>query len=221
MSTLAEELLILSLPDYTGRSPGTALGLDQALSGAVIIELMTLGRIKPDGSGRLMVVNREPTNNGVLNNALRKIAEAKPGLNSREWISRLAWEKPRLRSCLLQQMRDHGTVQQKRRRFLGMIPISRYYMLDPTPATRLRHEIRRALLMDRYCDPRMVILISLLIAARLLGAQLPPEERQLARERAKELIRHDTIVKAVADLGGAEAAVSAIIYDTKNFNEPW
>ncbi|MBU0508196.1 GPP34 family phosphoprotein [bacterium] len=211
MSTLAEDLLILSLPDYRGKSPGTALNMNFALAAAVIIELMTLGRLGTDELKRLKTLRTESTGDEVLDSVMREVAESAPPRHSREWIVRLSAGTVDLRKRFLARMRDRGTVQHQRRRVLGLFPYERYYMLDPTPATRLRGRLREVLVHDRRSDPREVVLISLLYSTGLLGGQLPKSERNRARKRAAEISTSESVAKAVAELGAADAAVSALI----------
>ena len=72
--SLAEEIVLLSLDDETGRPVGRGgMAPDLALAGALLMDLALAGRLDTDRD-RVMVVNAAPTGDAVRDAALAAVA---------------------------------------------------------------------------------------------------------------------------------------------------
>lgn|GEM_PF-1793649 len=206
MFNLAEELLILSLPDALGKKVGMAGNISYALTGAFIIELMTRGRARLNDKKKLEITDSSSTGNELLDEVIQRIRGAKRPATAQTWIGNLALAIKRLRPRVLQPLVDKGIVRAEPKKFLGLFPYTYYFLFDPTPAMEIRERLRASLIDERAMEARTLLLVSILQASRFLTAQLPKTERKAANKKAAQLMKENAIAKAIADQNAAVAA---------------
>lgn len=204
--TLAQEFILLTLPDNMGRSVGAPSNLSHALTGTMIMELMLIGKLKMDERGRLLVVDSAATGDAMLDDVLARIRHAKRPAKAHSWISNLAFGLSKLRAHILQDLVKQSVVQAEPRRFLGLIRYTHYYLLDSTHAERIRQRIRGVLIGGETPGARTMLLIAVLQASSFLRAQLPKSERAQAAKKAAQMMKENAVAKAVADANAAIAA---------------
>jgi golgi phosphoprotein 3 len=209
MLAIAEDLLILTLPDHTGRSRGTPMNLSFALAGAVLIELMIRGRLRNDEKKRLLVVDAAPTDDEILDEALARMTKAKRLKRAQDWVAAFSTGLHQLKPRLMKRLVARGVARMEHRHFMGLFPYDYYFTFDPAPYIRIQARLSETLLMGKPPEPQTSLLISLLYACQFISAHFPKGERKKARAKAAEIAKGDIIAKAVADLGAATAVIAA------------
>ena len=93
MLTFSEEALLLLLDEEEGifQSVGKNT-LELAMAGAVLMDLAFADRIDTDLE-RMMVIDRAPTGDPLLDDVLDRIAQGQENNDTRGWIESLAVEK--------------------------------------------------------------------------------------------------------------------------------
>ena len=92
MLTFTEEILLLLLDDKDGSFvPIPKVNLGCAIAGAVLMDLAFAYRIDTDPES-LVVNDRTPTGNPILDPALAKLAAQEQPTNTRTWIRELSVE---------------------------------------------------------------------------------------------------------------------------------
>ena len=93
MLTFSEEALLLLLDEEEGifQSVGKNT-LELAMAGAVLMDLAFADRIDTDLE-RMMVIDRAPTGDPLLDDVLDRIAQGQENNDTRGWIETLAVEK--------------------------------------------------------------------------------------------------------------------------------
>ena len=96
---LAEELLLLAYDDQTGKATGSRIGLDLAMSAAVLVDLALAGRIAYQ-DGYLTVLDPSPIGDPIADAVLAKAAGDEPHTPA-QWLQRL---RHRLRTRVLEDL---------------------------------------------------------------------------------------------------------------------
>ena len=180
---LAEELLLLAYDDRTGKATGSRIGLDLAMSAAVLIDLALAGRVAYR-DGYLIVVDPAPIGDPIADAVLAKAAADEPHTPD-QWVQRL---RHNLRARVLADLVARGVMRDVDETQLEYIHVHRYPVTDRAYETEIRRRLAEALTTDEIPDERTAALATLLTAARMEPAlRLPPEEAARAHERLEKI----------------------------------
>jgi Golgi phosphoprotein 3 (GPP34) len=214
MVILAEDVLLLLIDDTSGRAAVDRNHLDLALAGGVLLELATSGRVDVAGpgeqvkAGRLVVRDDRPTDDIVLDAALRRVA----GLGPKKPEHVLPKLARGLRDELLERLTGREILRAQEGRVLGVFPRHTWPAIDPSHEREVRAGLRDVLVVGRTPTPREAALISLLEAInqvpKVLGEVGVPA--RALRRRAKEVaaggFADEAVRRAVQALAAATSA---------------
>jgi len=205
--TLAEELLLLGIRDEQGTVvSGASVSLRYGLSGALLAELISLGRLALDDRGRVRVVDASPTGDDLFDDVLALTAERKKPHTLKDWVLTLGPSKVKVLERLERRLVDRGILREEEGRVLWVFPTHRFPEMDGAPEQRVRERLRAVVLGGDHPGPRTCLLVALVKATRLTNEVFAKEERSAANARIDELSRGDATGAAVA---GALQAVEA------------
>lgn len=212
---IAEEFLLLSLDDETGRKLIGSEKLEPALGAALLVELALMERIAitDDGwgkRGRVTVTFTTPTDDPVLDDALTYL-EANEGKKVVNLIAPTSWRPMTkdLRPRLLTRLAAAGVLTEHRGKALGVFPHTTWRTADGTVEARIRARLRGALVDGSTPTERTAALIALLHVTKQVARAFPGENKRTVVRRAKELAEGDWAAKAVkAAIDAASAAVA-------------
>lgn len=198
MLTFAEELVLLLTDEDGVLLPIRKDAFECALAGAVLMDLAFAWRIDTDL--RALVVNdRTPTGNPVLDRILEKIAVHPETADTRTWIRDLSIdEADAIREQALAGLVARGVLERRDRRFPWVFRSPRHPAADGEAVRAIRLRIEHALHSGDVPDPRDVALIALLDACDILSDLFPAREIERCRPRIEQLRRMDLIGREVA-----------------------
>jgi hypothetical protein len=208
--SLAEEIVLLSLDDDTGRPVGR-LGMapDLALAGALVMDLALAGRVDTDRD-RLWLADNTPTWDPVADAALAVLDGLGAPGDARGAIMLLAREAPDLRGALLDRMVAAGMLRRVEDRVLWVFSEQRH----PKAAGRAQAESARArlramLLAEEIPEPRDALLLGLARAAGLLPLLFSADELRRVQDWLELVTRIESLNRslgtAVADVRAARS----------------
>lgn len=221
MLTLAEKLLLIGLNDETGKiyyNASTALPF--ALSGAVLAELMLLGKVEQQGK-MIVIRNDEPTGHPIFDKALSIIKQTPRKRNAKYWVQRLKRDMKELRQELLLSLIGHGILKEEKRKILGLFESKRYPAVDGEMEENVKERLRLIVqqptgtLQDLELEQeRTLVLLSLVNVCNLLGQVFEQQEARVVKKQLKHLTKElpvSAAVKQIVDSINASviAAVSA------------
>jgi Golgi phosphoprotein 3 len=196
MLGFVEEVVLLQL-DERGRLVELPLSAaDVVLAGAALMELALRNKVDTD-INRFFVVDREPTGDGVLDDALDALVKAGSDLTTSAAIERITLNARRYRDIALKRLIETGVLREEGGRFLWVFDTRRYPVVDDTEQREVRARLRQLLLTDEIPDPRDVVLLCLIDACGLLGLVLNLDEIASRRQRIEQLTRLDLIGQAM------------------------
>lgn len=219
---LAEDLLLLLTDDETGKSVVGNPGLDLGLAGANLLDLALRGRVDVAGEGesvkrgRIVVRDRTPTGEPLLDEALRRCGE-REGKRPDNVLQALG---KGLREELLTGLAARGVLRAEQGRVLGIFPTTRWPAADSRQETQLRELVIGALINGTTPDERTAAVIALLSAVdaahKVIDTAAFGADKRLVKKRAKTIREGawaaGAVVKAIEAVQAA--VVGAIIAST-------
>ena len=214
MPTFVEEIILLALDDKKGKFVDLPpLALDQALAGAVLLELAFQNRIDTDLT-HLTLVSDKPTGDQMLDPILKEIAAAKDKKDAKYWVGLISADGEKIRSAGLARLVEKGVLKKEERKFLWVIPGRRYPMIQNQEEEEERKRIRKVVVDGEVPSPRDVVIVSLSSACQLLRTIFTDAERLKYSPRIAEVAKMDLIGQAVSKSVAEvqEAVMRAVLY---------
>ena len=154
MLTFTEEILLLMLDDDGLFLPIRGGAVEHILAGAALMDLAFANRIDTDPE-QLLVLDRTPTGNPMLDDTLERIAGSGETMDTRGWVDALARQAaPEIRRQALASLIDRGILEAQDERFLWVFRSRRYPMIDGRVEREAKLRIEDVLLSDDAPDPR-------------------------------------------------------------------
>jgi hypothetical protein len=215
---LAEDLLLLLTDDDTGKLTASSTEVDVALGGALLVELTLMQRVDVAGpdervrEGRLVVRDRDPTGDGLLNEALTIVGKNE-GKKPQSVVERLG---KRVRGRLYERLVEGGVLRAADDRILGIFPTHRWPAKDAAHELSVRAGLVSALREGATSEARTGALISLLLALRAVHKAVDPGSVGLSKKEldanAKRIAEGEWAAKAVRRaIDSMNAAIIAAI----------
>jgi hypothetical protein len=206
-----EEIMLLALDDTTGvlrLMPVMALGY--ALAGALLAELALLSRIDTDPQ-QLVVLDRTPTLDPLLDRALTTLAAAPEPRSVAHWLSVFAEERNLIENAALERLVARGILREEEKKFLWVFGLRRYPTVDNRERTEVRTRLAALILGDDLPDPRDAVLLSLLTACQLTprifaGPEFARRSDHLATLAKMDLVGRE-VASAIEDINRAMRTV--------------
>ena len=183
---IAEDVLLLATDDATGKATISALQLDPALAGAVLIELVVAGRVNllsEERQAKVVVTDGTPLGDPVLDVALQSLIDKAP-LKPVQAIRLLA---KGLRARLNDLLEQRGILRRESGKVLGLFPTTRWPARDSGNELEVRALVVGALLKGQEPDGRAAAVISVLTAADMLKTVVQRPDINAAKARGKEI----------------------------------
>jgi len=209
MPTLAEDLLLLLLEDETGRLITDGTSTDNALAGAVLVDLVNAGRVRAEGK-KLHVMDTSSLDEPVLEDGLARMSEKAPMHPQRavELLDR------HVRQNVLDRLVARGLVRREKSKVLGLFPRSKWPAVDSAHEDAIRAKLTEVLVDGAEPDARSGALISLLYAIDAVHKVVEGDKRSL-KAKAKKISQGDWASTAVRQaIESVNSAVTAAIVAT-------
>ena len=200
--TLPDELLLMLLNEDSGyfrQVPGWDLNC--AVVGAVIAELSLISRIDTDMDS-LILLDKTPTGDPVLDDILGEIADEPGQQNAQYWIERLAPHAERIIDMTLDRLVALQILQYHDGEFWTLSHTA-WQNAEQNGSTEaagtefVTTRINNVLYNNEIPDPRDVIIIALANTCDVLRFVFPIEEEH--EERVALICKMDLIGRAIAD----------------------
>jgi len=197
MLSFVEEIVLLQLDDAHGRLAELPQSAgDVVIAGAALMDLALLNRIDTDLQ-RLIVVDRRPTGDDILDEVLAQLASEGSELTTAAAIEQVTFSARSFQDRALKRLIEKGILREENGRFLWVFHTRRYPVIDDREPREVKTRLRHLVLSDEIPDPRDIVLLCLIEACGLLGLVLTPDEIEASEARVEQLSRLDLIGQAV------------------------
>lgn len=205
---LHEELMLLFINQQNGKLHVDSTSAENALAGAVLIELVNSGRIAFEPNGKkLQVVDPTPLKDPLLQESVTRID--KP-MKPQKAVERL---RKKVRDNVVAQLEGRGAVRVEPRKVLGIFPGKTYVITDEAGNDEVHKAVGEVAAGYRGADARTGSLITLLYAVKAVHKVFHGDKKEL-NKRAKEIAAGnwagDAVRRAVEAIqAGVTAATAA------------
>ncbi len=205
---LPEDLMVLLINEQNGKLRTDSSSAENALAGAVLIELVDSGHVALEPNGKkLKVVDPTPPKDPLLAEALGRITKPMPPQSAVERVRKSLLRK------VVARLQDRGVVRVEPRKVLGIFPAKSYLVDDERAAAAVRKAVGDVVHGYRGADARTGPLVTLLASVNAVQKVFDGDKREL-RKRAKGIAAGnwagDAVRKALqAVQAGVTAATSA------------
>lgn len=210
---LHEEILLLALKNKKGTT-AIESHLNLAMGGAILAELLLLGRIQvqKEKKKQFAIVNStKPTGNTLLDESLVRIDESKKRQQLKTWVSRFSHIKKLKRRTAVQLCRK-GILRESEDRVLFIFKRTIFPELDPQPERALVERLRRAIFTaTSRVEPRTVILVALAFHSDLLKNAFAKKLLKSRKKRIENLTSGDMVGDATKEAVKAAETTAAML----------
>lgn len=200
--------MLLFIDERTKRLSVGSQAAENALAGAVLIELVDSGHVafQPNGK-KLQVVDPTPPKDALLQEALARFDRP---LRPQSAVERL---RKKLYKNVVARLEERGVVRVEPRKVLGIFPGKSYVITDDDAYRKVRHLVGEVAQGYRGPDARTGALITLMYAVNAVHKVFDGDKREM-KKRAKEIAAGnwagDAVRRAVEAIqAGVTAAASA------------
>jgi golgi phosphoprotein 3 len=190
--TIAEQLFMLSICEEKGKVLASIQGhLGYGLTAAILGELALLGCICLENGknrDRIRIANKIFTENEVLDDALEKIAASAKPHKVRYWLHDLGADRKGLQDRLARSLKTKGILKIEKKRYLWVIPYTRFSHLDVSAKYWVKEHLRVVVLADVPANQQTILLLSLLKSCDLDSLVFTRDERYAAGSRIRKLV---------------------------------
>jgi hypothetical protein len=205
---LHEDLMLLFINEQTGKLRTDGSSVENALAGAVLIDLVNSGRVAFEPNGKnLAVVDPTPLNDALLQESVSRFD--KP-MRPQRAVERL---RKKLLANVIAELAGRGVVRVEPRKVLGIFPAKSYVITDETRSGEVRKAVGEVTAGYRGADARTGALITLLYAVNSVHKVFDGDKREM-KKRAKGIAAGnwagDAVRRAVEAIqAGVTAAATA------------
>jgi hypothetical protein len=204
---LAEDLMLLFINKENGRLLADSTSVENALAGAVLIELVNSGRVAFEPNGKKVhVVDPTPLRDPLLQESVTRFDRP---MKPQRAVERL---RKRLRDNVIAQLEGRDAVRVEPRKVLGIFPAKSYVITDEARFADVRRAVGEVALGYRAPDARTGSLITLLHAVKAVPKVFDGDRREMTR-RAKEIAAGswagEAVRRAVEAIQAGVAAAAA------------
>lgn len=196
MFTLMEEFVLLAIHESRGTFVKSASDqLKPGLAGAILNELALVGKIQTSSNHRLQLVDDNPTEIEILNEAIGILKDSEKERKFGYWINLLSQKSDKRIKQTVESLVQKGCIIQEDDHMLWVIPSP---LLPEIKATTKYWEVSRlrgTVLTREEPKPRDIALLSLLKACGLLELVFLRDERKHVEQTIYEM----TIDQALKD----------------------
>src|SRR5258708_17018802 len=185
MDDLGDDLLLLAA-DSGGRLPIPAK-LRFGLAGSELVRLAAAGRVEVV-RGRIVIRDTSPTGDPLLDEALASMAGRRHGPTARAWVAR---DRRGLVNRYLARAAAAGMICADRRKVLGLVPVTRWTILDTARAAQARVRLGAVAASMGTVEPAQAALAGLASAIDVTHLVFPGRAGSAARKRLQQAAKRD------------------------------
>lgn len=210
----AEILFLLALDTRQGIiRPEMERSLDYALAGALLMDLAIQNRVDtdltcirhdPKEESRdpllLRVVDKSPTGDCLLDEALKELHYKSDPRPTREWLDHFSGEGKMIRDRVAEQLAASKVLEIKEEKKLIFFKSRRYFLVDSSGMDAVKSRLGKLIMSDEIPDPRDVALVGIANSCGLFDAIFSPEDLARVRPRINALRKLDLIGQAMTKI---------------------
>ena len=221
---LPEKFLLLAHHPRKGKFTDSRMSADYVkygVIGAIFLDLSLAGAIDLENK----VIRVKGKKEGLYPEAeeiLQRMQKSQKPRKAKYWIRKMGSRGNRYKKRMLQRMEDQRLIRIEKKKFLGLIPYQKTYLLKPDQRHKMLLRLRNIVMGRQKADNEEAMLLGMIQACRIhkILVQQKGEQKKI-RQALKQFIEENPIAGAVdqtlreiqsailASIGAASAASAA------------
>ena len=189
MLTLFEELFALSIHEDKGTViSSSGAGLQLGLSGALLAQLALREKVSITENHRVCLVNSEPTEDEILDEAIQTIQASEKERKFSYWIDAFSQKPEKFRKHLTERLVRRGVVSEEEDHLVWVVPSRDFPNIEASTKFVIKRRLRSIILANESASLRDIALLTMVKACGLSFLVFLRDERKLAARRTNELM---------------------------------
>lgn len=196
LNTLNKFLLVAHHPEK-GRFLISDVHINYGIIGAALLELSFNGQIKIEDD-KLFLINDAGSEKPILSDIILEISNSKKPRKIRYWITRLAQKSREFKWIILTELENDKLLRIEDRKFLGLIPFRKSYLIDTRIRENLIRELKKNILFRKNIDKENIAMLGLIEACQMHKI-ITSDKRELktVKNELKVIIKENPIAGTV------------------------
>ena len=195
--SIPEKFLLLAQHPTKGKFIISGLQLQYGIAGSVLLEMSVDKQIEI--RNKVLVLNStKGKSNPVIVDLELQIRDAAKPRKIRYWINKLARRYTKLKNYYLEELQRKRIIRIERKKFLGLIPYKKTYLVDSRLQRDLIRELKKAVLSRQEISNEQVVLLGLIEACKMQKIfTTDPQELKRIKKALKEIIKDSPIAGSI------------------------
>jgi hypothetical protein len=199
---LPEKFLLLAHHPSKGKFTDSRLSADYVkygMMGAIFLDLSLKGAIELEKKV-VRVTEKKEDLYSEAEEILQRLRESHKHKKVKYWIRKMGMKGNRYKKRMLQRMKDKGLIRIEKRKFLGLIPYQKTYLLKPDQRYKMLMHLREVVMGRQKTGTEEALLLGLIRACRIhrILVQQKGEQKKI-RKALKQFMEENPIAGAVSE----------------------
>jgi len=206
----AEKFLLIAHHPEKGRFMIQRTYLQYGIAGAILLDMTIADRIETDGA-KLSLKRARASTDPVLNDVIALMSQSSKPRKAEYWIRKLGARYNRYALQLLKGLTGKRIVRIEEKKFLGLIPYRKSYLLESYTRSNLVRQLKNEIMVYRGVPGDNLALAGMIEACRMHRILTTDrDELKQIKSQLKKMIKENPVADAVTQtISQVQAAVIA------------
>lgn len=193
----AEKFLLLAQHPEKGMLNTPEIYVKYGIVGAMLLDLSVSEKLSVEND-RLIIKSSKGINDPILKDIVSKIESARKPLRIRTWINRFARRSSKIKLSVFEQLEKKKLIRIEHRKFLGLIPYLKTYLVETKTRNSLIKTLRNNILFEGDFNEENIGVLGLVEACKMHKIIANDRaEKKIIKKRLKETLKSSPIAKVV------------------------
>ncbi|MBN2349345.1 MAG: GPP34 family phosphoprotein [Bacteroidales bacterium] len=207
-NSFLEKYILLSIHPKKDRFINNPTMFNLTFAGAILYELFLQDYLKLVDDNKIQVAVRKRPHDKMLYEILTLFIQSNRIRRVRYWVSRISRRARIYKKQVLLDLSRKSVISIKKHYFLRIIPYKKYTILHPGTRDKIVEDIMSWFISGTVLNREHLYMISLLDLGILRNIFAERQQRNIARQKVKELIKDNPLTKEITRVVNALIAAN-------------
>jgi hypothetical protein len=195
-STLEKFLLIAHHPDK-GRFIISSIQMDYGIIGSILMDMSLDDRIALENN-KVILKKGAVSGNQILSEVISMISSSGKSHSIKHWITKLARRSGKYKWVALAELAGKKVIQTENRKFLGIIPYRKSYLLDSYNRNKMIQQLKYNVLSHKELSNETLAILGMIEACKMHKIiSSEKDELKKIKKELKEIIKESPVASMV------------------------
>lgn len=196
LNTITKFILAAQHPSK-GRFIISGMYIQYGIVGAALLEMSKDKQIDIENN-KVLLIQEEKSYNPIISEISMQIGNSKKIRTIKYWVTKLARKSNRYKWAVLTDLEKNNLVRIENRRFLGLIPYRKHFLIDNTIRINLISQLRNKVLFRQNLDEESILILGLIEACKMHKI-ITSDRKELkkVKKELKQIIKESPIAETV------------------------